>query len=273
MYSYIKALEKLVYELGGRIMINNPVSEILISHTRAAGVKLESAVEKADIVVCTSDFPYSMKQLIKDKKAKGKYTDERLDKMDYSCSTFILYLGLKKKYPQLVLHNLYMGNHFKECIEQAFTGYLPQDPTLYIYCPSSIDESMAPTDMECLSITVRVPNLSFGKIKWDEDRVRSLRYSILNQLSRIKGLEDIEENIVFEEYLTPLDLSSRFNSYHGTAFGLSPTLIQSNYFRPKIKSPRVDNLYFVGNSVHPGNGISLVLLSSRIAAEEILKNI
>jgi len=272
MYSYVKALEKLIHELGGRVILNTPVTEILISHNNAVGVKTESETEKSDIVVCSADFPYAMKELIKDKKAKDRYSGEKLDKMDYSCSTFVLYLGLKKKYPRLTLHNLYMGSHFKKSIEQAFTGYLPQDPILYMYCPSSMDESMAPPDMECLSITVRVPNLSFGKIKWNEDRIKTMRDTILNQLSRIKGLEDIGENIVFEEYLTPLDLSTRFNSYHGTAFGLSPTLIQSNYFRPKIKSPRVDNLYFVGNSVHPGNGISLVLLSSRLAAEEILKN-
>lgn len=273
MYSYIKALEKLIHELGGSIVLDRPVAEILLSQHKATGVRTESTIEKADIVICNADFPYSMHQLIKDEKVKGKYTDESLAEMKYTCSTFILYLGLKKKYPELTVHNLYMGNHFKESIEQAFTGCLPDDPVLYMYCPSCIDESVAPSGMECLSIIVRVPNLSFHKIKWDQSTVKAFRSRILNQLSKIKGFEDIGESIVFEDYLTPLDLFTRFNSYHGTAFGLSPTLVQSNYFRPNLKSPAVDNLYFVGSSVHPGTGISLVLLSSKLAAEEILKRI
>jgi len=273
MYSYIKALEKLVNELGGIILLNSSVSEILLSNQTVIGIRTESTIEKADIVISNADFPYSIQHLIKDENARGKYTDEKLNKMKYSCSTFILYLGLNKKYPELGVHNLFMGDHFKESVEEAFTGYLPNDPVLYMYCPSCIDESVAPANMESLSITVRVPNLSFHRIKWDHKTIDTLRSQILNQISKIKGLGDIKEHIVFEDYLTPLDLFKRFNAYHGTAFGLSPTLTQSLYFRPSIKSPNVKNLYFVGSSVHPGAGISLVLLSSRLVAEEILKNI
>ena len=91
-------------------------------------------------------------------------------------------------------------------------------------------------------------------------------------LCSIKGLEDIEENIEYESYLTPEDLKNRFNSYGGTAYGLSPTLMQTNYFRPHIKSENVENLYFVGNSVHPGPGASIVLIGSKLVAEDIMNN-
>lgn len=271
MYSYIKTLERLIYELGGSILVNNPVEEIITSNGRALGVKVESEIIKSDIVVCNADFPYSMENLIRDKESKGQYTYDKLTNMKYSCSTFILYLGLKKRYPQLTVHNLYLGQHFKESTQQAFTGLLPHDPVLYMYCPSAIDESVAPSGMESLSVIVRVPNLSFDSIQWNENTIRSYRLQILNQLSKIQGLEDIKEHIIFEDYLTPLDLSTRFNSYYGTGFGLSPTLMQSNYFRPHIKSDSVENLYFVGSSVHPGTGISLVLISSKLVAQEILK--
>ncbi len=67
-------------------------------------------------------------------------------------------------------------------------------------------------------------------------------------------------------------MQASFNSYYGTAFGLSHTLTQTNYFRPHLKSPNTENLYFVGSSVHPGTGASIVLLSSKLVVEEILKD-
>lgn len=272
MYSYIQALEKLIYELGGVIETKTNVEEIVISENKAIGIKTENGIEKGDIIVCNADFPYAVKELIKDSNSKGKYSDEYLDNMKYTCSTFIIYLGLNKKYPNLSVHNIYIGDNFKENIEDPFEGKIPDNPPLYIYCPSKIDETMASNNKECLSIIVRVPNLLFDNIRWDENTINTLRQSIFKKLKSIKGLEDIDENIVFESYLTPKNLHSRFNSYGGAAFGLSPTLTQTNYFRPHIKSDTVDNLYFVGSSVHPGSGVSIVLLSSELVTEEILKD-
>jgi phytoene desaturase len=272
LYSYIEAMGKLINELGGLVTTDSTVEEILIAHGKAVGVKTSNKVEYGDIIVCNADFPYAVKNLIKDEKYKGKYTDEKLENLKYSCSNFIMYLGLKKKYPVLKVHNHYLGHNFKDNIEAAFEGKLPQEPPLYFYCPSAIDDSMAPYSKDCLSILVRVPNLFFHEIKWNEDTINTLRKRIFSLLSSIKGLEDIEENVEYESYLTPEDLKNRFNSYGGTAYGLSPTLMQTNYFRPHIKSEDVENLYFVGSSVHPGPGASIVLNGSKLVAEDILNN-
>ncbi len=272
MYSYIIALQKMINELGGTIEKGINVEEILISEGKAVGLKTDKGIEKGDIVVCNADFPYAMKELIKDKKAKGMYTDKKISKMKYSCSTFIMYLGLKKKYQNLSVHNFYINDDFKENIEYSFEGKLPVKPSLYIYCPSRIDQNMAINSKESLNIMVRVPNLYFDEIKWDKKTIHSFREKVINTISRIKGLEDIEENIIYESYLTPKKLQSLFNSYYGTAFGLSPTLTQTNYFRPDVKSQNIKNLYFVGSSVHPGTGVSIVLFSSKLVVEEILKD-
>lgn len=272
MYSFIEALEKLIYELGGTISKNTFIEEILIEDNKAVGVKSTLGIDKGDIVICNADFPYAIKELVKDKRNKGKYTDKKLSKMKYSCSTFIMYLGLRKKYTELSVHNIYVGQNFKENIDSAFLGKLPENPPLYIYCPSRIDHAMAKGNTESLNVTVRVPNMLFNNINWNDNTINLLREKIFNELSNIKGLEDLEKNIIYESYLTPKDLSTRFNSYGGTAFGLSPTITQTNYFRPHIKSDTIDNLYFVGSSVHPGTGVSIVLLSSKLAVEEILKD-
>jgi len=256
-----------------------PVTAILVSAIfLLIGVALNYVVPGKVFTYVTSvatfgaDFPYAVKELIKDSHSKGKYTDEYLYNMKYTCSTFIMYLGLNKKYPNLSAHNIYIDKEFKKNIEDAFVGNIPDNPPMYIYCPSRIDKTMASNNKECLSIIVRVPNLLFDNVKWDKNTMDTLRLRILKNLKNIKGLEDIDEHIEYESYLTPEDLHNRFNSYGGTAFGISPTLSQTNYFRPHIKSDNVDNLYFVGSSVHPGSGVSIVLLSSELVTEEILKN-
>lgn len=212
-----------------------------------------------------------MKNLVKDEYYKDKYTDKKIGEMKYTCSTFIIYLGLTKKYPELAVHNIYLGENFKENIESAFTGNLPKNPSFYIYCPSRIDKSVVKNGGDCLNIMLRVPNLFFKEIIWDKNTINLLTNTIIKELKNIKGLDDIEENIEYINYLTPVDMESKFNAYGGTAFGLSPTLTQTNYFRPHFKSSKADNLFFVGNSVHPGPGISLVLNSSKLVVEEILR--
>lgn len=270
MFSFINALAKVIDELGATIIKGVSVDEILFLKGKAIGVKTSKCIKKADIVVCNADFPYAMKNLIKDEYYKDKYTDKKISEMKYSCSTFIIYLGLRKKCPQLAVHNIYLGKSFKENIEAAFIGSLPRNPSFYVYCPSRIDRSMVKNEGECLNIMLRVPNLFFKEIIWNENTINLLKNTILQELKNIKGLEDIEENIQYIDYLTPQNMECRFNAYGGTAFGLSPTLLQTNYLRPHFKSSKADNLFFVGSSVHPGAGISLVLNSSKLVTEKIL---
>ena len=272
MYSFINALSKLISEFGGTINTEVTVEEILFSKDKAIGIKTNCGIEKADIIVSNADFPYTMKNLIKDAYYKDEYTDKKLSEMKYSCSTFIIYLGLKKKHPQLSVHNIYLGENFKKNIESAFIGTFPENPSLYIYCPSRIDRSMIKnSEGDCMNIMLRVPNLFFNDIVWDVNTIDLLTNKILNELKNIKGLEDIEKNIQYKNYFTPLDMEKSFNAYGGTAFGLSTTLTQTNYFKPHFKSSKATNLFFVGSSTHPGPGISLVLNSSKLATEEILK--
>lgn len=273
MYSFVNALSKLILEFGGIIKTEVTVEEILFLKGKAIGVKTSQGIKKADIVVCNVDFSYAMKNLVREEYYKDKYTDKKLSEMKYSCSTFIIYLGLRKKYPQLSVHNIYLGKNFKENIEAAFRGTLPKSPSLYIYCPSRIDRSMVKNEGDCLNIMLRVPNLLFKKITWDKYNINLLTDMILSEVKSIKVLEDIEENIEYKNCFTPLDMESKFNAYGGTAFGLSPNLTQTNYFRPHFKSEKANNLFFVGSSMHPGPGISLVLNSSKLVTEEILKYI
>ena len=119
---------------------------------------------------------------------------------------------------------------------------------------------------------LRVPNLSFDNINYDENQIKTLKKYILSRLKNIKELEDIENHILYEDYLTPIDLQNKFNTYYGNAFGLSHKISQSAYFRPHLKSKKVKGLYFIGSSIHPGNGVSVVIDGSKVLCEIIENN-
>lgn len=272
MFSLVKALEKLIYELGGTIETNAEITEILIDASTVIGVKTNSSQYLSNIVVCNCDFPYAMKTLIKSDQYKKEFTDSKINKMKYSCSTFILHLGLTKKYDTLDVHNIYIGPEFKKNIEAPFKGFIPIDPSYYIYRPTAIDDSIAKNTLDTLNIMVRVPNLLFNSVTWSQSTICNLKNKILDDLSKIQGLHDIKSNISFLSYTTPEDFDKNFNTYAGCAFGLSHTLTQTNYFRPQALYKPVKNLYFVGASTHPGTGVSMVLTSSKICTEEILKH-
>lgn len=263
LYSYIEALQKLVLELGGTIEVDTEVEKIITSKKKVIGVKTNRRSYKSDIVVCNADYPYAITNLVNNKDSK-KIKNEK-----YSCSVFIIYLGLNKKYDNLQLHNIYIGKEFKKNIQSAFKGKLPSSPSLYLYYPSKLDESISGKFSSILNIMVRVPNLKDNNIKWNKENIRQFRNVILSEVKNIKGLENIENEILYESYLTPLQLKYKFYSHNGTAFGLSHNLSQSGYFRPHIKDKYINGLYYIGSSTHPGNGVSVIIEGSKVVSELI----
>lgn len=226
----------------------------------------------SDYLVCNADFPYVMKKLVKNDEIKGKYTDEKIDNMKYSCSCFLMYLGIDKKIDQLDCHNVFFAKDFDKNIEEIFSGIVPEDPSFYAYVPTKLDESLAPEGKECLYVLVPVPELSKSKANWDKNFITQYKEKILNIISEKIGDKDLNSHIEFEKIFTPKDFERELNAYNGATFGLAPTLFQSNYYRPHNKFKYAENLYFAGSSVHPGAGVPIVLTSAKLAYEEIIKD-
>lgn len=269
LYEYILALKRLIKELGGIIKLNSEVSKILVENNKVVGVKSGIRKYKSDIVICNADYPYAIKNLFSKDLCERNYNKENIDSKKYSCSVFMIYLGLDKKYEEVKVNNIYINKGFRKGVEATFKGKIPKNPSLYIYSPSAVDDSMCKKGNSSMNIMLRVPNLSYEKIKWDKKTLKKLRNNIIKTLKKIEYLKDIEKHIIFEDYLTPLDLEKDYNSYYGTAFGLSHEIKQSGYMRPSIKSKSVDGLYFIGSSTHPGNGVSVIIDGSKVLSDLI----
>ncbi|MGY3766290.1 phytoene desaturase family protein [Vagococcus vulneris] len=272
MYSLAKGLDQLFGELGGHKYYGTPVAEIVIENKQAVGIKTDTQLITADAVVCGADFPHAMRYLIPDEKKRGKYTNKKIESMDYSCSCFLLYLGLDKKYPDTTLHSIFFADDFKKNITDLFEdGVLPDDPSFYLYRPCLMDSSLAPEGQEGLYVLVPVPELSKYS-DWSEDTVTKFRQHIIELIKERSVFKDIDQHIVMETCFTPDKFKERFNAYNGATFGLKPTLAQSNYYRPHNKFNYADRLYFCGSSTHPGAGVPIVMQSAKLAVEELLKD-
>lgn len=272
MYSMAKAMEKRFLEMGGKLLLNQDVEEFIIEKKSIKALKVNGKqTENYDAVLSNADFPWVMNNLIKDNKNKGKYTPKKIDKMLYSSSSFLLYIGAKKRY-NLKPHTFFFTSDFNGNIKDIFEGNTPTDPSYYVYAPSRIDDTMAPEGKESLYVLVPVPNKSDSAEKWDDKAINAYKDKILDMMSKHEVFKDIKENIEYLKVYSPNDFESKFNLQFGATFGLRPTLMQSNYYRPQNKFKYLNNLYSAGSSNHPGAGVPIVLNSAKLAANELHKD-
>jgi phytoene desaturase len=272
MYSMAKAMERRFLEMGGKILLNQNVEAFVIENKAITSLKVNgNQTENYDAVLSNADFPWMVNNLIKENKNKGKYTPKKVDKMLYSSSSFLLYIGTKKRY-DLKLHTFFFTNDFTGNIEDIFEGKKPSDPSYYVYAPSRIDKTMAPEGKESLYVLVPVPNKSDSGDKWDEEGIKVYKDKIIDMMSQHEVFKDIKDNIEYLKVYTPNDFESKFNLQFGATFGLRPTLFQSNYYRPQNKFRYLKNLYSAGSSNHPGAGVPIVLSSAKLAVKELDKD-
>lgn len=264
-----KAMAKVVQEHGGRIRLGNTVKRILVEGGKAAGLELEDGrKELFDDIIINADFAHAMANLFDDGVLK-KYSKESLKKKRYSCSTFMLYLGLDKIY-DLPHHNIFFARDYRSNVEDIFNRKrLSKDISFYIQNASVTDPTLAPKGKSALYILVPVPNNSSG-IDWEKE-ARSFRENVLNEVEAKTPLKDIRRHIIAERMTTPADWGSTHGVYYGATFNLAHNLSQMLYFRPHNQFEEVDNCYLVGGGTHPGSGLPTIYESGRISAELILK--
>jgi len=262
-------MAKIVGEYGGKIELDTEVKEVVIKDGKACGIKLaDGRILESENVIMNADFAYAMKNLIPEKE-RPSYTDKKLDKMKYSCSTFMLYFGLDKQY-DLPHHNIIFGDDYKRNVDEIFSGKgMPTDPAFYLQNPWKTDSTLAPEGKSTLYVLVPVSNLQ-TPFDW-EGKKKELRDMIVGMIKEKTEMKDFDEHIEVERMFTPEDWEKKFNVEKGAVFNLAHNLTQMLYLRPHNNFNDIENLYLVGGGTHPGSGLPTILESGRIVAELIKK--
>lgn len=256
MYQIPLALERLGLKLNVEYHYNTEIESI----EKDGGVfclKSGGRAFKADQVVINADYAYAQEKLLK----------RQIPKYKYSCSTYLLYLGLRKKIKGLSHHNLFFSENLPKNLKQIFEGGdFPQEPSFYIHVPTVTDLSLAPEGKDLVYVLVPVPNLAYAQDF--EKHEEQLRAYIFRKM-RHACLEDVESLVEVEHKFYPRDFVSRYNIKYGATFGLAHNLMQSAFFRPVNYDKKLPGLYYVGASTQPGGGLPPVLAGSRIVTDLI----
>ncbi len=255
---------------GGRIHLSSPVKNILVENGRATGVGFENGkIERADYVVINADFAHAMAEIVNSNDRK-KWTDEKLAGKDYSCSTFMLYLGVKKEFKDIAHHSIIFAKDYKRNVDEITKDMiLSEDFSFYVQNACVTDKTLAPDGKSAIYVLVPVPN-NKSRIDWDKEK-QNFRNKIIEALETRGGYKGLRENIEEEKIVTPKDWEEDHSVYLGATFNLAHNVGQMLYFRPHNEFEEFKNCYLVGGGTHPGSGLPTIYESGRISAELIMK--
>lgn len=262
-----QALARAARECGARLHTGAAVRRLLLDGRRVAGVELENGEKHfADSVVLNADFAHAMTHLVPDGALK-KYTPEKLDRMKFSCSTFMMHLGVDGLY-DLPHHCIVFARDYKRNIDEIFKlNRGSEDISFYVRNASVTDPTLAPAGKSSLYILVPTPNLD-GDLDWDAVRER-YRGLVFKAFADRLGIDDLESRIEVEKLYTPKTWHDDLDIFKGATFNLSHCLSQMAWKRPRNRFEEFSNCYLVGGGTHPGSGLPTIFESARIASNLI----
>jgi phytoene desaturase len=264
-----RAMARVATDLGVRILLNEPVEQVYFNGRVATGVRTSQQTLEADAVVINADFAQAMQRMLPS-SVRRKWTDKNIASKQYSCSTFMLYLGIEGSYDDVSHHTIYLAKDYQQNlrdIEQ--THRLSADPSFYVQNACVTDRTLAPSGMSTLYVLIPVTHET-ANVDWNKEQAR-FRSLALAQLAKV-GITDIERRIRYEKMLTPQSWNSEFALHRGATFSMSHNLGQMLHNRPHNRFEDVEGVYLVGGGTHPGSGLPVIFESARITSRLLLED-
>jgi phytoene desaturase len=255
-------------ELGCTIRLNEPVRKLQFSGKRVTGVETDQGTYQADAIVINADFAHAMQELVPN-ELRPRWTDRKIETKRFSCSTFMMYLGVRGQFPDLPHHTIYISKDYEGNLRQIEQEKcLPTEPSFYVQNACVSDPSLAAPGKSTIYVLVPVPHLS-PQTPWDAKQTAAYRALTFKRLESI-GLTGLEERIEYEKIVTPADWKEDYSVYRGATFNLAHNLGQMLHKRPHNKFEDLESVYLVGGGTHPGSGLPVIYESSRITCRQLL---
>ncbi len=264
MYSVIEAIKKLAITLGVSIKTNAPVQKIVVKNKNVEGVIINDELIKLDIVLSGADYHHTETLL---ENTYRQYSEKYWESKTFAPSSLLFYVGFDKKIENVEHHTLFFDVNFDEHAKAIYDSpKWPDSPLFYASFPSKTDTGCAPEDSEAgIFLIPLAPGLK------DTKDIRETYFDkIIARFEKLTN-QSIKDAILFKKSFCVNDFIEDYNSYKGNAYGMANTLLQTAFLRPKLKSKKVNQLYFTGQLTVPGPGVPPALISGKLCAELINK--
>ena len=263
------AMARVAERLGVEICLNEPVEEILFAGRRAVGVRTATGTHRADAVVVNADFARAMEKLVPN-HLRRRWTDQKLAKKKYSCSTFMMYLGVECEF-DLPHHTIHISENYEQNLDDIENQHvLSEDSSFYVQNACVTDSTLAPRGKSALYVLAPVTH-QHPNVDWAKEKT-NFRKRLLQQIAKA-GYGNLESKIRYERVITPADWDTRYEIYRGATFNLAHTLDQMLHLRPHNRFEDLDGMYLVGGGTHPGSGLPVIFESARISSKLLLDDL
>ena len=261
MYEIAKSLYKLANKIGVKFNFNSEITNLKVDNKKIKYIEINNIKKiEADYVISNVDTHHFYHKLLGNKISHSSLKSER------SSSAVIFYWCMKNINTNLDLHNIFFASDYKSEFESIFEKKeLYNDPTIYVNITSKDVKNDAPKNSENWFVMVNAPQNA--NQNWDSE-IKILKKVIIEKLEKILNI-NINDKLIEEKIYSPVDLDKNTNSYLGSLYGTSSNDMFSSFLRHPNFSRKLKNVFFCGGSVHPGGGIPLCILSSKIISELI----
>ncbi len=260
------------------VKLNAGVDRMLFEGKQCVGVESGGETYRGDAVVVNADFANAMNKLVPD-AVRSRWTDTKLEKKKYSCSTFMMYLGVDIPPDEfagfdghgLEHHSIFLAHDYPKNLDQIENQHvLSPNPSVYVQHAGKTDPTMAPPGMSSLYVLAPVTH-EHGNVDWTT-QTKPFRAKVMQQLTKMGLPADLESRIKYEKIMTPVTWRDEMEIYKGATFNLAHNLGQMLHLRPRNRFEDVDGVYLVGGGTHPGSGLPVIYEGARITARLLLED-
>lgn len=267
MFKIIEGFVSLAKELGVNIITEQEVRSLKISGNRVEAIQTSNGTYYADGIIAACDYHHFDQKILAPEYRQ--YTQAYWGKRVLAPSSILYYVGVKKKLKNLLHHNLFFDASFPEHAAEIYDEPAwPKNPLFYVCAPSITDPTVAPEGYENLFFLIPLaPGLT------ETEEIKDHYFDLITKrLEKVVG-EDITPYISYKRCFSGSNFITDYNAFKGNAYGLANTLLQTAFLKPKMKHKKIKNLFFAGQLTVPGPGVPPSIISGKVAAEELLKNL
>lgn len=262
-------MAEIATELGVDIGLEEEVEKLVFAGRRVIGAVTNQDEYRCQSLVINADFARAMTQLVPN-ELRRRWSNQKLARKKFSCSTFMMYLGIEGVYDQFAHHTIHIARDYNQNLREIEQEHvLSADPSIYIHNPCVIDPSLAPPGHSTLYVLAPVTH-QHSHVNWEQQQ-QEFRQVVMGQLQRI-GLDNLESRIRYEKIITPNDWDQDYNVHLGATFNLAHSLDQMLHLRPRNRFEDLEGVYLVGGGTHPGSGLPVIYESARITSKLILQD-